>query len=65
MVQGTMTANRLQKSKELTKDMEKKVIIFSVQKKMEIFIFTKIFYFSSKKYIFWKNVKFTFPLQFT
>ena len=29
----------------------KKVIIFSVQKKLEIFIFTQIFYFSSKKYI--------------
>ena len=47
MVQGSMTATRLEKSKELFKDMEKSNS-FWFSKKLEIFIFTKIFYFSSK-----------------
>ena len=40
MVQGTMTATRLEKSKELTKDMEKK-FSFWFSKKLENFHFYK------------------------
>ena len=52
-----MTATRLEKSKELTKDMERKVIVFGFQKNWKIFIFTKIFNFSSKNYIFLEKCK--------
>ena len=51
MVQGSMTATRLEESKELAKDM-KKVIVFSFQKQMEIPVFIFSIFFCLKTTIF-------------
>ena len=54
MVQGTMTATRLEKSKELTKDMERKVIVFGFQKNWKFSFLQKSLIFHLKTTFFGK-----------